>query len=110
MRILLDTDVILDSMLQRAPWHGDADAILKAAAQGVVQCAATPHSLATIFYVGRRIVGMARARADLRLYLSAFDILPIDKQTLHNADSLPGNDFEDNIQSRRQCWRVWTLS
>jgi hypothetical protein len=27
----------------------------------------------------------------------AFDILPIDKQTLFDADALPGIDFEDNI-------------
>jgi len=36
MRVLLDTNVILDAMLQRAPWHSDADAILKAAALGQV--------------------------------------------------------------------------
>jgi hypothetical protein len=55
MRILLDTDVILDSMLQRQPWCIETDGILQAAAQGQVVCAATPHSLATVFYVGRRV-------------------------------------------------------
>lgn len=33
----------------------------------------------------------------VRKYLSGFTILPIDKQTLLDADSLAGNDFEDNI-------------
>jgi predicted nucleic acid-binding protein len=42
MRVLLDTNVLLDSILQRAPWHKDADAILLAAAEGQVSCAATP--------------------------------------------------------------------
>jgi hypothetical protein len=55
-------------------------------------------SLATVFYVGRRTVGAVQARADIRNYLQAFDILPIDKQTLNDADALGGNDFEDNIQ------------
>ena len=41
MRVLLDTNVILDAMLQRAPWHREADAILQAAAMGQVSCAAT---------------------------------------------------------------------
>jgi predicted nucleic acid-binding protein len=97
MRALLDVNVILDSMLQRLPWHKEADAILQEAALGQVACATTGLSLATIFYVGRRIVGTAAARAAVRKYLTAFAILPIDKQTLLDADALPGNDFEDNI-------------
>src|SRR5437899_1814432 len=97
MRVLLDTNVILDAMLQRLPWHKDADAILKAAALGQVTCAATSLSLATIFYVGRKVVVTAAARAAVRTYLAAFAILPINQQTLLDADALPGNDFEDNI-------------
>ena len=57
MRVLLDTNVILDAMLQRAPWHQEADAILQAAANGQVTCAATTLTLATTFYVGRKAVG-----------------------------------------------------
>src|SRR5438045_824146 len=97
MRVLLDTNVILDAMLQRPPWHMDADAILLAAAQGQVDCATTVLSLATIFYVGRKVVGTAAARAAVRQYLMAFEILPLDRQTLLDADVLPGTDFEDNI-------------
>jgi len=99
MRVLLDINVILDAMLQRPPWHKEADAILQAAALGQVTCASTTLSLATIFYVGRRVVGTAAARGAVRKYLAAFAILPIDKQTLLDADALPGNDFEDNILS-----------
>ncbi len=97
MRVLFDINVILDALLQRAPWHQEADAILKAAANGQVTCAVTTLSLATTFYVGRKAVGNAAARAAVRRYLGAFTILPVDKQTLLDADALPGNDFEDNI-------------
>ena len=97
MRVLLDVNVLLDAMLQRPPWHQDADAILQAAALGQLTCATTPLSLATIFYVGRKVVGTAAARAAVRKYLVAFTILPIDKQVLLDADALAGNDFEDNI-------------
>lgn len=97
MRVLLDNNVILDAMLQRLPWHKEADAILQAAAQGQVVCATTTLSLATIYYVGRQVVGTTAARAAIRKFLVAFAILPIDKQTLLDADALPGSDFEDNI-------------
>jgi predicted nucleic acid-binding protein len=52
----------------------------------------------TVYYVGRRTVGSAQARIDIRNYLQAFDILPLDEQTLRDADALAGGDFEDNIQ------------
>jgi len=84
-------------MLQRLPWHKEADAILQAAALGQVTCVTTTLSLATIFYVGRQVVGTVAARAAVRTYLVAFDILPIEKQTLLDADAMPGVDFEDNI-------------
>ncbi len=97
MLLLLDTNVILDAMLKRAPWHVDADSIIQAAAQGQVRCAATTLSLATSFYIGRKAIGAAAARIAVRDYLAAFEILPIDKQMLLDADAMPGADFEDNI-------------
>jgi predicted nucleic acid-binding protein len=97
MRVLLDTNVVLDAILQRPPWHKEADAILDAAALGQVSCAATTLSLATVFYVARRSVGTALARAAVRKSLAAYAILPVDKQTFLDADAMTGNDFEDNI-------------
>jgi predicted nucleic acid-binding protein len=97
MRVLLDTNVLLDSILQRPPWHKAADAVFQAAALGQVDCTVTTLSLATVFYVSRKVVGTATARAAVRRCIGAFNILPIDKQSLLDADTLAGNDFEDNI-------------
>jgi predicted esterase len=52
MNVLLDTNVILDTVLQRAPWHKEADAIVQAAALGQVSAAATTLSLATVLPCG----------------------------------------------------------
>jgi predicted nucleic acid-binding protein len=97
MRVLLDTNILLDAILQRAPWHKEADAVLQADALGQVNGAATTLSLATVFYVARKTVGTSVARGTVRRCLTALAILPIDKQTLLDADASPGNDFEDNI-------------
>lgn len=98
MRVLLDTNVILDAMLQRPPWSQDADAILLAAAKGQLICAATTLSLATSFYLGRKVIGKVAARSAIRSYLTSFEILTVDRQSLLDADRSPGTDFEDNIQ------------
>ena len=98
MRVLLDTDVLLDSLLQRTPWHLESDEILRRAAGGEVHLAVVSLTLANLFYVGRRIVGAERARAEVRRVVMTFEVLSVDRQTILDADSLPGADFEDNIQ------------
>jgi predicted nucleic acid-binding protein len=98
MHVLLDTNVILDAMLQRTPWHGDTDAILHAAGRGEVRCAVTTLSIANLFYIGRRIVGVQQARSDVRTCLNTLQILAVDRQVLIDADTLAGSNFEDNIQ------------
>lgn len=98
MRVLLDTNVVLDSLLARPPWHRDADEILRRSQPGVLDLAVSALTIANVFYVGRKLVGTVRARQDVRRCLSGFEILPVDAQTLLDADALPGSDFEDNVQ------------
>lgn len=98
MRVLLDTDVLLDSLLQRTPWHVESDEILRRAAGGEVDLAVVSLTLANLFYVGRRTVGTERARSEVRRIAMTFEVLSVDRQTILDADSLPGADFEDNIQ------------
>ena len=38
------------------------------------------------------------ARSAIRSYLTSFEILTVDRQSLLDADRSPGTDFEDNIQ------------
>lgn len=98
MRVLLDTNVLLDSLLQRAPWHFEADEILRQAQPGVLELSVAALSLANLFYIGRRIVGTEQARADVRRVAQTFNILAVDRATILHADALPGADFEDNLQ------------
>jgi predicted nucleic acid-binding protein len=98
MRVLLDTNVVLDSLLARAPWNVEADEILRAADRDEVTCALTTLSIANLFYVGRRLVGLVQARADVSVCLRRFELVGVGRQTLFDADALPGNDFEDNVQ------------
>ncbi len=97
MRVMLDTNVVLDTMLQRKPWHPDADAIVQAAAQGFIVCAATTLTLATVYYVGRKTSGDTATRDAIRKYLSAFIVPSVNHQHLLDADNMLGRDFEDNI-------------
>ncbi len=98
MRVLLDTNVVLDSLLFRAPWNMDADEILRRSQAGVLEVAVSALSIANIFYIGRKLVGVARARKDVRTCLSAFELVPINRRVLEAPDASLGPDYEDNLQ------------
>jgi predicted nucleic acid-binding protein len=97
MRVLLDTNVILDALLRRPPWHEAAVAIIEATEQHRLTCAATTLSVANLFYIGRRLVGLAKARSGMETCLKVFEIVSVDRATSDAALLLPGSDFEDNI-------------
>jgi predicted nucleic acid-binding protein len=98
MRILLDTNIVLDVLLDRMPWQGAAEAVMQTSRAGQFRCAISSLTVANVFYIGRRQVGVAKARDIVRACLAAFEILPIDRRTLEDADRLTGSDFEDNVQ------------
>ena len=98
MLVLLDTNVILDAMLERSPWDSEADAILALGANPPFDLAVTSLTVCNIYYVARRTVGSVQARSFVRLLLKEFVILRVDRQTLVTAEAIAATDFEDNIQ------------
>jgi predicted nucleic acid-binding protein len=98
MNVLLDTNTVLDVLLERSPWHHDADQIWQAGDAGQITGYLTATSFTNIYYIARRVVHIARAQAAIGLCLATFAVAPVDRETLLRAAELPGNDFEDNVQ------------
>jgi len=98
MRILLDTNVVLDVLLRREPWVSEASAIWKANDDGRMVAYLMASALTDIFYIARRLVGLEAARAAVQTCLEAFEFCPVDRHTLERAHLLSGTDFEDNLQ------------
>ena len=98
MFVLLDTNILIDALLRRAPWHAEAAVILQLSATRPLDLAVSSLSVANLFYIGRRIVGAEQARLNVRQCLADFVVLSVDRQTLAKADEMPGTDFEDNVQ------------
>ena len=98
MRVLLDTNMLLDVLLDRAPFVTDSSAIWAACDGGRLVGVIPASTLTDIFYIARRATDRATARVAVGLYLAAFDICPVDRMTIEQATALPGDDFEDNVQ------------
>ncbi len=96
LRVLLDTNIVLDWLLDRAPWADEAAPLWQARDIGHVIAYLPASALTDIFYIARRQVGAAAALAGVDRCL-ALEIVPVEKTTVLRARTLLGSDFEDNV-------------
>lgn len=96
-RILLDTNIVLDVLLDRPP-HVDASAAAWAAVEtGVSQGMLAAHAVTTIHYLIRKEMGNARAARTISAILRVFGVAAVDGVVIQEALQLPISDFEDAV-------------
>jgi predicted nucleic acid-binding protein len=98
MRILLDTNVVLDVLLDRQPFVADSRKVWQAADEGRFDACLAAFTIPTIFYICRRQGGSAAAARAVDICLEAFEIASLYRECILAARRMPGGDFEDNLQ------------
>jgi predicted nucleic acid-binding protein len=97
MKVLLDTNILLDVLLDREPWVADSKAIWKACDDGKIMGYVSGTSFTNVYYIARRLVGAHGALEAVSLLLDAFEVAPIGRDVLERACQLSGSDFEDDV-------------
>lgn len=100
-RVLVDTDVILDCLLDRTPFANDATAVLALCEQGSVRGFITPLIISNTYYLLRRISKASHNDVidKLKVLLSILGVLPMDENTVLIALNSDFKDFEDALQN-----------
>lgn len=98
MRVLLDTNIVLDLILERENFVEDAEAIFLAQAQGRLSAYISAITPGTAYYVARRTKGSADARNAVAGMLKITHVAAVDHSVLQHAVGLPLTDYEDAIQ------------
>ena len=100
MRILLDTNVLLDYILLREPFTQDAQKIIALCQQEILHGAIAAQSVADMFYILRKDISVEERRKILLCLCNIFHVESIDKVKLTRALMNPNfSDFEDCLQS-----------
>jgi predicted nucleic acid-binding protein len=97
MNVLIDVNVALDVILERQPWLDDSKGVWDACYQMRLTGHLVATGLTNLFYVSRRIIGTTKARAGVHICLATFEIVPVGRLELEQADAMAGSDLEDNV-------------
>ena len=99
MRVLIDTNISLDFLLQRSPFFQDAKLLFQAIESGQVVGYVTATTLTDIFYIARRHTrNVEKARQAVAETLNIMEICSVNRAVLESAFGLSLIDFEDAVQ------------
>ncbi len=97
--LLVDTNVVLDVVLDRHPWAGDAAALLDAVEKGRAQGYFTGHAVTTVYYIVEKQRGHAVAATAVSDLLELLSVVPLGTADFQRALGLALNDYEDGVQA-----------
>ncbi|MEO6193721.1 MAG: PIN domain-containing protein [Thermoanaerobaculia bacterium] len=97
MRVLFDTNVVLDLLLDRAPFAEASEQILSRVETGELAGYLCATTITTIHYLAAKALGAQKALTEVRKLLVLFEIAPVNRPILENALESDFSDFEDSV-------------
>jgi predicted nucleic acid-binding protein len=99
MRVLVDTHVFLDVLMERPQWLESSRSVLD-------WCNAHPgkgwiawHTLSNLYYIGAKTVGKKAAGQQIDAILEVFQVAAGETSAVRHARTLALPDFEDALQA-----------
>ena len=107
MRVLLDTDVTLDFVLQRQPFFIEADEIFLRCTNGEFEAYVCDITPINVFYIARREMEHSKVLQAISDLIKTIKICTAERFILQNALTSPIMDYEDAVQ--HECARSENL-
>ncbi|MGK7890878.1 MAG: PIN domain-containing protein [Leptolyngbyaceae cyanobacterium] len=98
MKVLIDTNVIVDVALKRQPFYADSLRVLTLAYQGSIEALISASTVTDIYYLIRKAKGHEATLDFLRIVTAFCQIATVDRTVIANALRSSLKDFEDAVQ------------
>ncbi len=98
MRIFLDTNILLDFLLDRKPHSEPAEELLQAIESGKAKGCVAGITISNIYYILNDLEKRKDPLPALTTLLEFLEVVPTSKQVLQDAMKSGFKDFEDGIQ------------
>jgi len=103
LKILLDTNIVLDLLMDRMPFSDTAVELFSKVEDGTIIGYLCGTTITTVYYLASRTLGAARAQEEIRKLLSLFEVAPVNRLVLESALVVDFNDFEDAVIHEAAC-------
>lgn len=101
MKVLMDTNVIVDALTSREPWKESAEKIFLMAANCVVDAYITASTVTDIYYLVRKYLhSTEQAKRVMGKLYSLMEILTVTRNECVDALASAVNDYEDAVIER----------
>jgi predicted nucleic acid-binding protein len=97
VKVLLDTDVVLDVLLDRKPHVADSARSFRLVEEGKVSGLLCATTLTTLDYLLTQSLGLSDSRPVLARLLRLFDIAPVTRAVIEGALRSAMADFDDAV-------------
>ncbi len=94
---LVDTNILLDILLEDRPESDVAAEMVQLAASGSIRCHVCATSLKDVYYVSRKYQPDDVVRDFIGACMDLFEVMPLDESVCRAALSSSEPDFEDGI-------------
>ena len=99
MRVLIDTNVILDVLLKRSPFYEAAIEVLKLSVREDIQEFVSASAITDIYYIAyKNMRDKAVVRELLKKLLLIVSVAGVSEEEIQKALELGWKDFEDSVQ------------
>ena len=97
MKILIDTNIILDVMLDRAPFSEPACDLLSIVEHGKAGGFVCATTVTTIHYLASKVLGKDLAQEQIEKLVALLEIAPVNRVVIKDALRSGFSDFEEAI-------------
>jgi predicted nucleic acid-binding protein len=103
LKILLDTNIVLDLLMDRMPFSDAAAELFSKVEDGTIIGYLCGTTITTVYYLATKTVGAARAQEEIYKLLTLFEVAPVNRHVLESALSAGFDDFEDAVIHEAAC-------
>lgn len=97
LKVLFDTNVVLDLLLDRKPFSTAAARLLSEAEAGRLTGCVCATTITTIHYLASKVLGAKKAREDIGRLLSFLEVAAVNRPVIESALGGKMADFEDSV-------------
>ena len=99
MKILIDTNIVLDVMIKREPFYKLSMEILSLTKKDDIEEYVSASAITDIYYLAyRQLRDKSMVKKLMKELLTIVSVASVSEQEIENALSLEWNDFEDSVQ------------